>query len=270
MAGGRFFWWHPQAHGLIRSSSANPPDRFFFFPFLGGGGWSAWEWKTRYNHQRRAKKRFLYTGWTLALLSPRRGLSFISNWSFGNWPKYCRRLWTDPKGTSPARHVHQGVRQWKMAGSLLGWTRQKKKKVGMGKMSCANRMRACKFATRVVSRPPTPPPTTGLWIGDKNQKKSKMAHRRLFLFFPMYRQTQSRPFRSTYCLFLLLDINQSKNRKKRREGCNKERRRSRASSTLSRSSSYYYGHYYARRMDESTREKNKFFFSDAPESIRPH
>lgn len=38
-----------------------------------------------------------------------------------------------------------------------------------------------------------------------------MAHRR---FFPMYRQTQSRPFRSTYCLFLLLDINQSKNRKK--------------------------------------------------------
>jgi hypothetical protein len=195
------------------------------------------------------------------------GLSFISNWSFGNWPKYCRRLWTDPKGTSPARHVHQGVRQWKMAGSLLGWTRQKKKKVGMGKMSCASRMRACKFATRVVSRPPTPPPTTGLWIGDKNQKKSKMAHRR---FFPMYRQTQSRPFRSTYCLFLLLDINQSKNRKKRREGCNKERRRSRASSTLSRSSSYYYGHYYARRMDESTREKNKFFFSDAPESIRPH
>lgn len=31
----------------------------------------------RYNHQRRAKKRFLYTGWTLALLSPRRAsLSF--------------------------------------------------------------------------------------------------------------------------------------------------------------------------------------------------
>lgn len=81
-------------------------------------------------------------------------------------------------------------------------------------MSCASRMRACKFATRVVSRPPTPPPTTGLFELATKIKRNPKWPIADYYFFPMYRQTQSRPFRATYCLFLLLDINQSKNRKK--------------------------------------------------------
>jgi hypothetical protein len=100
-----------------------------------------------------------------------------------------------------------------MAGSLLGWTRQKKKKVGEENVLCQPdaRLQVCH--------------SSGLTSADASANDGALNWRRkskeiqngpspIILFFPMYRQTQSRPFRATYCLFLLLDINQSKNRKK--------------------------------------------------------
>lgn len=134
-------------------------------------------------------------------------------------------------------------------------------------MSCASRMRACKFATRAVSRPPADAAVDGRALNwrQKSQKKSKMAHRRFF-FSPCIVKLKVAHLRATYCLFLLLllllDITNQRTEKKgaRRDVIRSEGDQGLQLLFLSRSSSYYYGRYYARRMDESRREKNKFFF----------